>query len=189
VLPAPSELERRQYLTPQWRRKDMKYISQRNPAPTSASVLSIADVQTLTEEYMAAVRALIESKLCPLICCSNFRQGHGKNNDYSLLEEYSAIPGIYRFIEPGGEILYVGEAGFSHGLKRRVVQNFTPGSSGGTFRKNLAADKFKNDQDAQAKAADWILTHTSVQLVGTPSDEHKYLERLAIEVFKPKYNK
>ncbi len=151
-----------------------------------ASVLSLEDVRVATRPV---IRALIESKLSTPIACSAFVR-KGKENDYSRLNSYSDKKGIYRFIGPvegtsEKETLYVGTSGHGahHRLKDRVVQNFT-GSSGATFIEKLAKDRFGGDKKAAAK---WVLGNASIQLVETPDKEHGKLERLAIEVFEPKY--
>ncbi|WNG34265.1 hypothetical protein F0U61_11955 [Archangium violaceum] len=149
-------------------------------------MLSMKDVQAVTRPV---IRALIEKKFGTPIACSKFEQP-GKENTYSRLDLYSRKKGIYRFIGPKDfigpeeETLYIGTSGYrAQGLKERVIQNFT-GSSGGTLRDKLAEDRFGCNKE---EAANWMLKCVSVQLVETPDDEHGELERLAIEVFEPRY--
>jgi len=164
---------------------------------TTASVLPPEEVITL-EEVHDTIRQFIESKFSEPIACSRFER-HGRNKDYSPLNLYRDKKGIYRFVGPENETLYVGTAGSGdvQRLKGRVTQNFT-GSTGATFIKNLVRDRpdlfnvsNNTPEKAHKEAVKWVLKHTSVQLAVTPDTEREHieLEKIAIIVFKSKHNR
>ena len=61
-----------------------------------------------------------------------------RNNDYSCFDEFGDDIGVYVFQHRDtGGVLYVGESHkISHPLKERISQHYTPGNTGGTFRRN-----------------------------------------------------
>ncbi|QGG47314.1 hypothetical protein [Heliorestis convoluta] len=139
-----------------------------------------------------AIKDLIEKNFSKSFACNQFFY-EDECNDYSMLKAYKEETGIYHFyeIENNGEggtkkSLYIGVSyEKSHGLKKRVTQNFTAGNTGGTFRNNLAAYKFKNDQ---IQAIKYIKKHVFLELLPTKSNEAKKLEEIAIAIYEPQYN-
>lgn len=139
------------------------------------------------------LKHVFKQKFSKPIKSSIFFSSSGSNN-YGALKIYSNQKGIYRFfcIEDEKEVtLYIGESHkTTHGLKKRVAQNFTAKDTGGTFRDNLALLKFNGDKK---RAVSFIENQTFVQFIilgkGYSESQIKDLEQIAITLYKPLYNR
>lgn len=105
------------------------------------------------------------------------------------MQKYERKKGIYRFYKLDNNqesvTYYIGESHIkSHGLKKRVTQNFTLNDTGGTFRKNLAKQKFGR---CERQALEYIKENLNVQfiIVNDSADEVRRLEKIGIELYEP----
>ena len=122
---------------------------------------------------------------------------NGKNN-LSIYKPLIGCYGVYVFQNRADEkVLYVGESGTKPGqdydLKKRIAQNYTDGTTGGTFRdkwkksKSRSFDEFKSTMEEFWKLVVLVTVHTR-----SPNKEEvraiDALEKLLILCLKPKYN-
>ena len=117
----------------------------------------------------------------------------GSQNNYSIFEPIINRYGVYIFQDNNSNsVLYVGEAR-EQDLKERIAQNYTPGDSGGTFRKNWCEMESQDFDAFKTALSDWRITTMSV---ASRSDDCRSdgdwihaLEAVLIGFLRPRYNR
>ena len=118
----------------------------------------------------------------------------GGDNDYSCFDSLKGRYGIYVFQDKiEGNILYIGMCGKnkcqSQDIKDRIIQNYTKGDTGGTFRDNWMGsertfDQFKNSMSS------WKIITASIASIKLQEniDLIESMESYLIFHTRPRYN-
>ena len=119
-----------------------------------------------------------------------FPQTNEGNNDYAIFNGIIDRYGVYIFQDRSNSdngILYVGKA-YKQDLKDRITQNYTPGDSGGDFRKNWCEEMEDRDfDDFKTALSGWRIITISV--ASRSDDWIRALEAVLIGFLQPRYNK
>ena len=122
------------------------------------------------------------------------------NNNLERINKFEKIGGIYIF-EKAGEIVYIGKAGHSHGLKDRIQKQLNCNPSNSNLAKNINEEEKCNcnkEEDNNKTTFDkkclkeCLKSHTDkIIIIPIEGDDRtiSLLETILIYQYNPKYNK
>ncbi|MDX1594717.1 MAG: GIY-YIG nuclease family protein, partial [Gammaproteobacteria bacterium] len=122
-------------LFPEHRRHDLDSLVARHGLQVARRHRALDDARAVWDWLDRAVRPLPGSRVGEALDRLDARPLLPERLDPALMENLPSEPGVYRFYDAAGALLYVGQSG---DLRRRVGDHFRPGAAGGRGARMVA---------------------------------------------------